>query len=50
MSNVDMKKISLRKHFWLQENEHLKKELIECGSKVEVQNSKIAELLQQNQK
>ncbi|CAE1306137.1 FKBP15 [Acanthosepion pharaonis] len=34
----------------VQENEHLKKELTECGMKVETQNSKIAELLQQNQK
>lgn len=34
----------------VQENEHLKKELVECGTKLESQNCKIAELLQQNQK
>lgn len=35
---------------YLQENERLKKDVYEKGEKIEIQNEKIAELLQKNQK
>lgn len=34
----------------MQENERLKKDVYEKGEKIEIQNEKIAELLQKNQK